>query len=162
MNNFFKLYIKLLKYDRSLKKNGTSLRDQDREKYLKLLNYAVKLSDHVHWQQKGDYLNLMKNFVDLEINGKQVVKRFNKLHRSNQDAVKMLKTRIKQLKTLEPNPKSFGFTEWTSEIYLACDEFYSDFQPQDQVEFAFARDEENLRTFVADVIPQIQNFLNEE
>lgn len=63
MNDSLKLYIELLKYDRSLKKDMTSLREQDREKYLKLLNYSVKLSDHVYWQQKSDYLNLMKNFV---------------------------------------------------------------------------------------------------
>lgn len=158
MNNSFKLYIELLKYDRSLKKHGTSLREQDRDKYLKLLNYSVKLSDHVHWQQKSDYLNIMKNFVDLKINGKQFVSQFNKLYRSNQEAVKILKTDLKQLNTFETNPKSFGFTEWISEIDLACDEFYPDFQPQDQVEFAFARDEENFRTFVADIILQIQQY----
>ena len=48
MNDFLKLYIELLEYDRSLKKDGTSLEEQDRDKYLKLLNYSVKLSDHVH------------------------------------------------------------------------------------------------------------------
>ena len=158
MNDFLELYIKLLHYDRSLKKDGTSLREQDREKYLKLLNCSVKLSDHVHWQQKNDYLNLMKRFVDLKIDGKQFVNQFNKLHLSNQKTVKILKTDLKQLNTLELNPKSFGFTEWTSEIDLACDEFYPDFQPQDQVQFPFARDEENFRTYVAKIIPQIKKY----
>ena len=139
MNNFSKLYIELLEYDRSLKKDGTSLREQDPEKYLKLLNYSVKLSDYVHWQQKECYLNLMKSFIDLKIDGEQFVSQFNKLHRSNQETIKILKTDLKQLKIFEPNPKSFGFSEWTSEIDLACDEFYPDFQPQDQVEFAFAQ-----------------------
>ena len=161
MNDSLKLYLELLKYDKSLKKDGTSLREQDREKYLKLLNYSVKLSDYVHWQQKSEYLNIMKNFVDLKIDGKQFVRQFNKLHRSNQEAIKILKTDLKQLNNFEPNSKSFGFTEWTSEIDLACDEFYPDFQPQDQVEFAFARDEENFRTFIADIIPQIQKYCEE-
>lgn len=100
----------------------------------------------------------MKNFVDLKIDGKQFVNQFNKLHRSNQEAVKILKTDLKQLKTFEINPKSFGFTEWTSEIDLACDKFYPDFQPQDPVEFAFSENEENFRTFVADIVPQIQEY----
>ncbi len=60
MNDSFKIDIKLLKYDRSLKKNGTSLREQDREKYLKLLNYSVKLSDHVHWQKKVERAQIEK------------------------------------------------------------------------------------------------------
>ena len=158
MNDFLKLYVELLKYNRSLKKDGTSLREQDQDKYLRLLNYVVKLSDHVHWQQKSDYLNIMQKFVNLKIDGKQFVSQFNKLHGSNQEAVKLLKTDLKQLNTFKLNPKSFGFTEWTLEIDLACDEFYPDFQPQDQVEFAFARDEENLPTFVANIIPQIQKY----
>jgi hypothetical protein len=153
-----KIYLELLRYDESLKKDGTSLQEQDKEKYLKLLNYSVKLSDHVHWQQKSDYLNVMKNFIDLKIDGKQFVSQFKKIHRANQESGKMLKTDLKQLNTFELNPKSFGFTEWTSEIDLACDEFYPDFQPQDQVEFAFARDEENFRTFVANIIPEIQKY----
>ena len=48
---------------------------------------------------------------------------------SNQEGVQILKTDLKQLNTCETNPKSLGFTEWTSEIDLACDEFYPDFQP---------------------------------
>ncbi len=156
-----KIYLELLRYDQSLKKNGNSLREQDKAKYLKLLNYSIKVSDHVHWQQKSEYLNVMKNFVDLKINGKQFVSQFNKIHRANEEAVKMLKTDLKQLNIFQPNPKSFGFTEWTSEIDLGCDEFYPDFQLQDQVEFAFARDGENFRTFVADIIPQMQKYCEE-
>lgn len=48
MNNFLKPYIQLLKYARLLEKNGISLKTQDKEKYLKLLEYSIKLSDHVH------------------------------------------------------------------------------------------------------------------
>ena len=48
MNDSLKQYLELLKYDKSLKKDGTSLREQNREKYLKLLNYSVKLSDHIN------------------------------------------------------------------------------------------------------------------
>ena len=158
MNDYLKPYIELLEYDRSLRKDGTSLEEQDQEKYSKLLKYSVKLSDHIHWQQKNDYLNLMKSFVNLKIDGKEFVSQFYKLHRSNQKAIKILKTDLRQLATFELNPKSFGFTEWTSEIDLGCDEFYPDFQPQDQVEFAFARDEENFRTFVANIILQIQKY----
>ena len=104
----------LLKYSKDLKKQGKFIGKESREDYLKLLSYSVKLSDHVHWQQKRDYLNIMKNFVDLKIDGKQFVSQFNELHQSNQEIVKMLKTDLKQLNTFQLNPKSFGFTEWTS------------------------------------------------
>ena len=100
----------------------------------------------------------MKNFVDLKIDEKRFVSQFGKIHRANQDAVKVLKTNLRKLNTFQPNSKSFEFTEWTSEIELGRDEFYPDFEPQDQVEFGFARDEENFRTFIVDTIPQIQKY----
>lgn len=100
----------------------------------------------------------MKSFVDLKITGEQFVSQFSKLHRSNEEAVKFFETNPEQLNTFKLNPKFSGLTKWTSEINLCCDEFYPDFQPQDQVEFAFARDEENLRTVVANVIPELQKY----
>ena len=111
----------------------------------------------------------MKNFVDLKIDGETFESQFYKLFRSNEKAVNKLKTDLEQLNLFEPNqinpfepnPKSFGFTVWISELELGCDEFYPDFQPQDQVEFRFARDEENFRAFVADIIPQIQKYCEE-
>ena len=144
MDNSLKLYIQLLKYDISLRQDGTCLEEQDRDKYLKLLNYSIKLSDHIHWRQKPYYLNIMEDFVDLKIDANQFVSQFYKLHNSNEEAVKILNTDLKQLNTFEINPKSFGFTEFTSGIDVACDDFYLD--------------EEKFRTFVADIIPQIQKY----
>lgn len=76
---------------------------------MKLLNYSVRLNDHVDWKQKNDYLNVMKTFVNLKINGKQFVIQFNKLHRLNQDLVKILKISLQQFNIFEPSPKSFEF-----------------------------------------------------
>jgi hypothetical protein len=71
----------------------------------------------------------------------------------------MLQTDLEQLNTFQFNSKSFGFTKWTSEMDLCCDEFYPDFQPQDQIDFPFSRDEENFRTFIAHILPQIQKYV---
>jgi len=59
--------------------------------------------------KKSDFLNIMKNFVDLKINGKQFVSQLNKLHRSNQEVVKLLKTDLKQLNTFEQFCYFFNF-----------------------------------------------------
>lgn len=158
MTNFFQPYIKLLKYNKYLQTIGTRLREKDRDKYGILLNYGVILSDHIHWQYRIEYLKMMKNFVKFEITGEEFVNQFTKLHELNEKTINNIEADIEKLKLIEPNPKCFGFTEWTSEIDLGCDEFYPDFEPQDKVEFSFARDEENLRTFVADILPQIQKY----
>lgn len=149
-------FIELLKQAKRLREEGKSLQKEDQVQYLNLLNYSVKISDHVHWANKSDYLNLIKDFVNLKIDGHQFVRQFLEIHRSNERTVQMLKTDLKQLNNIEPNPKSFGFTKWTSEIYLCCDEFYPDLQPQDNVRFKFAKSEEQLRAAVANLIPQIE------
>lgn len=63
-----------------------------------MLSYSVKLSDHVNWQQKNDYLNIylniMNNFVNLKINGKQFVIQFDKLHRPNERVIGILETHV--------------------------------------------------------------------
>ena len=41
----------------------------------------------------------MKNFIDLDVDVKQFVSQFNKLHRSTQEAVKILKPDLQQLNT---------------------------------------------------------------
>nr|WAK84913.1 hypothetical protein [Amicula sp. isolate GU52X-4 cfCalB7]WAK84979.1 hypothetical protein [Amicula sp. isolate GU52X-4 cfCalB7] len=157
-NNSLEVYFKLLKVDDSLQKKGTSLEKKDRKKYLDLLQFRVKLSDYIHWKQRHQYLNLMKNFVDLKIDGKQFVSQFMKLYKSNQQDCRIFKTDLKQLSTFKLKPESFGFSRWPSELELCCDEFYPDLQPQDRVEFKFARDEENLRNFVATIVPEIKKY----
>lgn len=68
----------------------------------------------------------MKNFVDLKIEGTEFVSQFSKLHRSNEKAVKFFEINLEQLNTFEPDPKAFGLSGSTSDIYFACDEFYLD------------------------------------
>jgi len=82
--------------------------------------------------------------VSFNINGKEFESKFTKMFRAIEREFAMLRTDFERLSTFQPNPKFFGFPVWISEIELGCDEFYPDFEPQDQVEFGFARDEENF------------------
>ena len=157
MNDFFKLYLELLEYEDQLRSDNLSLEKVDKQKYRKRLDCLIKLSDFIHWQQKDKYLKLMENFVNFEINGKQFRDKFRILHKSIQNSVEIMENNLTELNNLELDPKSFGFTEWTSEIDLGCDEFYPDFKPE--TNFQFARDEENFRDFVAQIIPKIEEYL---
>lgn len=62
------------------------------------------------------------------------------------------------LKNIEPSPISFEFAEWISEIYLYCDEFYSDFDENDPPDFIFAMNEKDFRTAVGNIFPKIQKY----
>jgi hypothetical protein len=85
--------------------------------------------------------------------------KFCKMVEGIKEECSIVRKNFKRLKTLEPNPKSFEFAKWTSEIYLCCDEFYPDFDPKDPPDFSFAKNEEQFRATVANIMPQIQECL---
>jgi hypothetical protein len=57
---------------------------------------------------------------------------------------------------------SLGFGTLISEIYLCCNEFYSDFnEEEDRTEIPFAKTEEQLRDAVKSLFPEIQKYCEE-
>ena len=154
-------YIELLKESNSLKKQGKNLRIQDKTKYSTLLKYGIQLSDFIHWEKKSHYLNLLKLFVNSKIDGVTFVERYLEIFYSNEEIIRILEKDFERLASIQLNLKSFGFTEWISELELCCDEFYPDFEPQDNVRFRFAKNEEQLRVAVANLIPQIEKYFDD-
>ena len=71
---------------------------------------------------------------------------------------RLLTKNYKMLTNTKPSSISFDFTKWISEIYLFCDEFYSDFDEKDPQDFQFAKNEKYFRNAATDIFPQIQNY----
>ena len=130
-----------------------NLEKEDKAKYYKLLRSGVQLSGYIHWKKKSQYLNLLKLFVNSKIDRSKFVNQYLEIFYSNEKIVGNLEKEFKRLASVQLNPKSFGFTQWTSELELCCDEFYPDFEPQDNVKFRFAKGEKELRAAVSNLIP---------
>ena len=151
-------YIELLKESNYLKKQRKNL---EIKKYSKLLSYGVQLSDYIHWKKKSQYLNLLKLFVNSTIDGETFVNHYLEIFDFNEEVVRNLEKDFKLLASVQLNLKSSGFTQWISELELCCDEFSPDFEPQDNVSFRFAKNEEQLRAAVANLIPQIEKYFDD-
>ena len=72
-------HIQLLNYQQELKKQNKSLRTQDPIKYSKLRKYSARISEYLHWSQKNEYLQLIKDFLNYKIDGKEFDKKFSKM-----------------------------------------------------------------------------------
>lgn len=155
------IYIELLKKSIYFKKQGTTLEDQNYTRYRQLLKYQVKLNDYIHWKKKSEYLNLLKLFVDSKIDGSTFENRYCEIFESTERIFENLEEDFISLASVQPNPKSFGFTEWISELLVCCDEFYPNFTEQDRVGFAFAKSEDDLRAAVANIIPEMEKYLDD-
>ena len=57
-------YLELVQQAESLEKKGMSLYREDRDKYLELLKYKVRLSDQKYWENRKNYFSVMNNLID--------------------------------------------------------------------------------------------------
>jgi hypothetical protein len=152
-------YIELLNYQQALKKQNKSLRTQDPIKYSKLRKYSARISEYLHWSQKNEYLQLIKDFLNSKIDGKEFDNKFSKMVTVIEKKSSLLSKNYEELKRIEPSSMSLGFGTWISEIYLCCNEFYSDFnEEEDRTQIPFAKTEEQLRYAVKSLFPEIQKY----
>ena len=150
-------HIHFLNYQQELKKQNKSLRTQDPIKYSKLLQYSARINEYLHWSQKNEYLQLIKNFLNSKIDGKEFDKKFSKMVTVIEKKSSLLFQNYEELKRIEPSPRSLGFGKWISEIYLCCNEFYEDYD-LNKGEDPALKTEEQLRDAVTSLFPEIQKY----
>ena len=155
----YQKYIKLLKYESSLRKQNKFLEDENELKYMELNKYSLQINEHLHWSQRNEYLELIVYFLNFKIDGKKFSTKFCNMVEAIEKKASLLSKDYEELKRIEPNSISFEFAKWISEIYLCCDEFYPDFdEEKDRAAIPFAKTEEQLRDAVKDLLPEIQKY----
>ena len=150
-------HIQLLKYQQELKKQNKSLKTKNPIKYSKLLNHSSIINEYLHWSQKNKYLQLIKDFLNSKIDGKEFDEKFSKMVTVIEKKSSLLFQNYEELKRIEPNSKSLGFGKWISEIYLCCNEFYKDYDLNEGKDPAL-KTEEQLRDAVTSLFPEIQKY----
>jgi hypothetical protein len=75
----YEKYIQLLKSQQALRKQNKSLKTEDPIKYSKLQKYSAKITEHLHWSQRNQYLQLIKDFLNYKIDGKEFDNKFSKM-----------------------------------------------------------------------------------
>ena len=150
-------HIQFLNYQQKLKKQNKSLRTQDPIKYSKLQKYSAIISEYLHWSQKNEYLQLIKDFLNSKIDGKEFDKKFSKMVTVIEKKSSLLFQNYEELKRIEPSPRDLGFGKWISEIYLCCNEFYEDYDLNEGEDPAL-KTEKQLRDAVTSLFPEIQKY----
>ena len=151
----FEQYIKLLEYQKELSKEKKFLHNENPAKHSELLKQSARISEHLYWLHKQEFKQLINDFLSFKINGKDFDQKFSQLVREigNESG---LKNQAK-LKSIEVNSKSLGFGSLISEIYLCCDEFYEEYDPNEGYDPAL-KTEEQLRQAIKDLLPKIQEY----
>lgn len=116
-------YFKLLKQAEDLKKKGMLLYNKDRNRYLELLKYKVRLSDQKFWENRKNYFSAMNNLIDEKVTTEDSIDEFMVLWEKDRDRFTV---------NYEPNTESKGFAKWMNKIFFCCEVFEPEAQKNEQ------------------------------
>ena len=122
-------YIELLKKEESLKNEGTSLFNENREENLELLSYSVILENKIYYNRKAEYIFLVEEYLREsagEDGARLFVWEFFKIFKKDNKALKILEKEILQqgiqkLVTFQMDPKSTEFSALVDQIEGSCE-----------------------------------------
>ena len=112
-----KKYFELLELEKKYENQGKSLFEDDSDNYIKLLDYQVELQTHIYWQNRKEYVSIIKSCLNDVISADDFKYDFFALWREHGDALDTIEINF------EPNPKSIGFDDIIEEIFSICEIF---------------------------------------
>lgn len=156
------------KYQNLNKKRRSELLNYDKKLHLELLNqqggelksklrtYSIILIDHLNWEIKDQYLELLENYMEEKIDSFNFRIAFCERYESIDEVADVLKSnRV----LLSPHEKSLDFGDFLSQIDCCC-KVYSD-NPEPFQQKCELGDVE-FRISIEKIYLKIQNFLKEE
>lgn len=145
-DNYSKIrYLELVRQAEILKKKGVSLGEEDRDKYLELLNYEVELSNQIYWKNRKEYFSIMNNFINGKLTAEDFMDEFLCLWEKDQDTA---------LIYCEPNRTAKGFADRMDQVFFCCEDFEPEAQENEQY------GEKWLKDLVSNILIQIQKEYN--
>lgn len=151
------------KYQNLNKKRRYELLNYDKKRHLELLNkqgdefksklrtYSIILIDHLNWEIRDQYLELLKNYREGKIDSFHFIMKFEERYESIEKVADLLKSnRV----LLSPHQNSLDFADFLSQIDSCC-KVYSDNpepfqQPGELTDVQF-------RNQIQKIYPKIQN-----
>ncbi len=156
------------KYQNLNKKRGYALLNYDKKRHLELLNqqgdefksklrtYSIILIDHLNWEIRDQYLELLENYRKEKIDSFNFQIRFYKRYESIEKVADLFKSnRV----FLSPDKNSLNFGDLLSKIDDCC-KAYSDDSESFQNKFEIGDVE--FRISIEKIYLKIQKHLNEE
>ena len=142
-------YIELLKKDRSLKSQNSSLYYEDPMEYRECLSYGVMLENQIFYNRRQEYIALMERYLKNEINRSEMLYNYFGLDRKDKKILEDLDKNFQQLANVSIDSKSAEVGRLISEI-------------SDVWELADCGDEEvdelKWRAFIEKTLSEIQQF----
>lgn len=148
-----KEHLRLLKRRHELIKNGKFLSDEDDAQ---LLHYSVQMSSRLHWVNRKKYQELISDFLNAKICGKQFAEEFKTMFIKFDDYPDTAS--YEEIKNFELSLNSFGFENVVYSIYTDCEEFWDEYNPENGFD-PVLKTENQLRQAVESMLSTIQKYV---
>jgi len=141
-------HLELLRRFLDFKKQGKNLYRENRDEYMELLHYRCMLEDHAFWNNREQFVLLMKNFIHDSIDMEEFEIAFSRLWWETIKAYDAFEIDLKRVKNFQPNPRSDRFGSFVTFVYR---------------QFEVLEDEDctkqEVKDIVRDVLWEIQPYL---
>ena len=111
-----KKHLDLLKYSQKLESEEKHIYDESENGFFALREYSAILINHLHWENREHYFELIEEFLNEPIN-------FLPLRKKHQSVKQAGKSLQGELILLEPNPNSEGFDSLINNLISVFDEY---------------------------------------
>ena len=156
------------KYQNLNKKRRCELLNYDKKRHLELLNqqgdefksklrtYSIILIDHLNWEIRDQYLELLDKFIDKKIDSFNFRIAFCERYESIEKVADLLKSnRV----LLSPDKNSLNFADLLSKIDGCCKAYSGDPEPYRS---KFEIGDSEFQTLIEKIYLELQNFLKEK
>ena len=155
LNYSKKKHLQLLKDSQDLKQQGTSIPDELRKDFSKLRKYLIILIDHLNWETRDQYLELLNQFIEKKIDIPDFCIAFCERYKLNEEMADILESK---LVLLSPHEKSLAFGNLLELIVDSCEVCNGDPEPLRE---SYEIGHTEFRDLVKKTYLQIQKFLEE-
>jgi len=138
-------HLSLLKYSQKLESESKYISDSSEKDFFALCEYSAMLINHLHWENREQYFELIEKLLNGPINFLQLRKK----HRAINDAGKRLQV---EFILLEPNPKCEGFDDLIDELVSLFDRYCPDPSLRESHEFS----EEELKKLIQNIFIEMK------
>jgi hypothetical protein len=148
MDYHTKRYFYLLEKEEILKKQGVSFYKVNREDYMELLNYKIRLENQKYWENRQKYLSIISEFLNGITTAEDFSDEFLDLLKKDRD-------RDGSKINFEPDTISEEFSSLIGKIFICCEIFEPESKEEDEY------DEKSLKNSIKEIFDEIQKYFDE-
>jgi hypothetical protein len=163
------IFFQLLKYLNELEKNQKYLMKEDPKAFAALSKFLVRMEDNLHWEVKHEYIELIGDFLDGNIEADDFSIIFMRMYEKGNEKLQQLKQDVKEKNNLNPSFQSSKMSKLVvkskasevggllSRLYGNCDSFNPDPSSRTLIQL----DQEELRNCAKTAFLEMQKYFDE-